>query len=129
ACNVVQRALTLPWSCAGFPHFPNFRLGTPYPYCDPDKVVITGTNVPAVAETKLDIFPNPSSGDFTIQSDGIIESIHVFDINGTCVHSVHAHHHEVSISTYEWKSGMYFVHINQKNMPGHTTIRKLVVLP
>src|SRR5690606_12397557 len=82
SCNVVQRAFTLPWGNLGFPHLPNFRLGISDPYCDPDKVVIAGTQTIIDEDTSLKIFPNPSSGDLIISSDDIMSSVEVYDIHG-----------------------------------------------
>ncbi|MBK9042514.1 MAG: T9SS type A sorting domain-containing protein [Saprospiraceae bacterium] len=128
ACNVVQRALELKSSNCGFPHFPNFRLGTSEPYCDPDKVVVTGTNLLFEAEETLKIFPNPSSGDFTITSEDVMSSVDVYDIHSNKILHQITDTNKTSISLLQQHSGIYFVHIRYKNNKQHA-VRKIVLIP
>jgi hypothetical protein len=128
ACNVVQRALELKSSNCSFPHFPNFRLGTSEPYCDPNKVVVTGTNLPFEAEETLKIFPNPTSGDFTITSDNVMSSVDVYDIHSNKILHQITDTNKTSISLLQQNSGIYFVHVRYKNNQQHTE-RKIVLIP
>src|SRR5690606_30698842 len=126
ACNVVQRALELKSSNCGFPHFPNFRLGTSEPYCDPDKVVITGTHTIINNETTLKIFPNPSSRVFRIISDEVMSSVGVYDSHGQkIVHQI-TDSHQADISLPLQDSGVYFVHVRYENSQQHV-VRKIVL--
>ncbi|MBP6693710.1 MAG: T9SS type A sorting domain-containing protein [Saprospiraceae bacterium] len=128
ACNVVQRALELTSSNCGFPHFPNFRLGTSEPYCDPNKVVVTGTNLPFEAEETIKIFPNPTSGDFTITSEDVMSSVDVYDIHSNKILHQITDTNKTSISLLQQHSGIYFVHIRYKNNKQHA-VRKIVLIP
>lgn len=128
-CNVVQRALELKSSNCGFPHFPNFRLGTSEPYCDPDKVVVTSTINPVdEIPTEPEIFPNPAMKDFTIRSSAIIEEIDIFNIHGQPVYQQLSYTNQVIVSVFDWTCGVYFVQVKVK---GSNTrfVRKIVVIP
>ena len=91
ACEVKQRALQFDTPVCNIPHFPNYRLDTPYDYCNPDIVVLTGTNdLTNISDrrAKLAISPNPSSGDFIITAPDKIDKIVVSDINGRIVNTI-----------------------------------------
>lgn len=64
-CDVRQHVLKFETPVCNIPYFPNFRLDTPYPYCNPEIVVVTGTsdfNTAPTLNNKTHIFPNPSDG-------------------------------------------------------------------
>jgi hypothetical protein len=85
-CDVRQHVLKFETPVCNIPYFPNFRLDTPYPYCNPEIVVVTGTQQVYVApeeKTSAKIFPNPSTGMFTIQADESIHSVAVYDLQGS----------------------------------------------
>ena len=91
ACDVRQRALQFDTPVCNIPHFPNYRLDTPYDYCNPDIVVLTGTNdITNITDrrAKLAISPNPSSGDFVITAPDKINKIVVTDINGRIMSTI-----------------------------------------
>lgn len=127
-CQVKQRAIKLPTGICSFPHFPNFRLGTSEPCCDPDKVVITSTQTTTDEDTNLKIFPNPSSGDFTITSDDVMSSVVVYDIHGQKIVRQSTDSFQTNISLLHQNSGVYFVHVRYKNNQQHK-VRKIVLIP
>ncbi len=91
ACDIRQHALKFDTPVCNIPHFPNYRLDTPYDYCNPDIVVLTGTNdIKNISDSraKLDITPNPSSGDFIITAPDKIDRIVVTDINGRIMSTI-----------------------------------------
>jgi hypothetical protein len=57
--------------------------------------------------TRLKIFPNPASDYVTIQTDKIINSAQIFDINGKLIKSVSDNFENIDISNFE--QGLYFV--------------------
>lgn len=91
ACDVRQHALKFDTPVCNIPHFPNYRLDTPYDYCNPDIVVLTGTNDVTNGSdrmTKMTISPNPSSGDFVIIAPDKIDKIMITDINGRIMSTI-----------------------------------------
>ncbi|MBK9255956.1 MAG: T9SS type A sorting domain-containing protein [Saprospiraceae bacterium] len=84
-CDVRQHVLKFETPVCNIPYFPNFRLDTPYPYCNPEIVVVTGTsdfNPIVTTEKQISIHPNPSSGIFTIYAPDPIQSVSVYDLHG-----------------------------------------------
>jgi len=129
ACNVVQRALELKSSNCGFPHFPNFRLGTSEPYCNPDKVIATGVTLPDNSTLKEPvIFPNPTSQDFTIRSDKTIQLVDIYNTNGKLIHSESPYRTAFNISTQNWSKGVYIIKMKEKDRVNLIN-KKLVLLP
>lgn len=64
----------------------------------------------AIQETKavtLSIYPNPASSDLTIETEAIIESIEIFDINGSMVQNETTNNFSVASLT----NGIYFIHV------------------
>ncbi len=60
ACNIKQHALKFETPVCNIPYFPNYRQDTPYDYCNPEIVVVTGTEPTfkdAISGVK--IYPNP----------------------------------------------------------------------
>ncbi|MBK9255530.1 MAG: T9SS type A sorting domain-containing protein [Saprospiraceae bacterium] len=84
-CDVRQHVLKFETPVCNIPYFPNFRPDTPYPYCNPEIVVVTGTsdfNPIVTTEKQISIHPNPSSGIFTIYAPDPIQSVSVYDLHG-----------------------------------------------
>ena len=78
----------------------------------------------AVGETELttSIYPNPTHGNFTIESQGIAQ-VEVYNLMGQKVYE--AQGQVVRIDASNWNKGMYLV--NVKNQNGTTETRKLMV--
>ena len=119
ACDVRQHALKFDTPVCNIPHFPNYRLDTPYDYCNPDIVVLTGTNdITNISDrrTKLTISPNPSSGDFVVTAPDKIDKIVVTDINGRIMSTIN----NVSDITYiidgqSLSPGIYIIKVQGSN--------------
>jgi hypothetical protein len=114
-CDVRQHVLKFETPVCNIPYFPNFRLDTPYPYCNPDIVVVTGTQQVYVApeeKTSAKIFPNPSTGIFTIQADESIHSVAVYDLQGSLklIQTVQSGK-TCTLDASSLKPGMYFIAI------------------
>ena len=111
ACNVVQRALELKSSNCSFPHFPNFRLGTPYPYCDPDKVVVTGTDIPAHQQVQFNVSPNPVADVLLVTLGEYIPQhgvINIYDATGRVVLSQRLYYGHNNVDMSSLQEGLYF---------------------
>lgn len=111
ACNVKQRALDLKSSSCGFPHFPNFRLGTNEPYCDPNKVVITGTANSIKVASIIKVYPNPASDLLMVDCNECLLDewgIQIFDGVGQNVNHqlMHSANNQLNISSLS--PGIYF---------------------
>ena len=64
-CDFVQHGIQLPsFNNASMPNYPNFRLGTGEPVCDPN--ITTSIFQPFIVEASPKIYPNPSDGHFFI---------------------------------------------------------------
>ncbi|HLO53519.1 MAG TPA: T9SS type A sorting domain-containing protein [Saprospiraceae bacterium] len=119
ACDVRQRALKFDTPVCNIPHFPNYRLDTPYDYCNPDVVVLTGTNdiiTSSDRNAKMIITPNPSSGNFLITAPDKIDNILVTDINGRTVNTIN----NISDMTYSFDGqslspGIYIIKVTGLN--------------
>lgn len=121
-CDVRQHFLEFQVPVCNMPHFPNFRLDTPYPYCDPNKVIVTGTHDPLLLKQitrQLIISPNPGHDALTIELPYQAQlplDIEIIDIHGRKIHT--AHHVEfeaVTIDALSWASGIYVVHLRDRD--------------
>lgn len=119
ACDVRQHALKFDTPVCNIPHFPNYRLDTPYDYCNPEIIVLTGTNditTSSDRKAKMIIAPNPSSGDFVITAPDKIDKIIVTDINGRIISTING----VSDITYTLDGqflnpGIYIIKVHGVN--------------
>jgi hypothetical protein len=72
----------------------------------------------------VNIYPNPSSGDFTIESeDAAIKSVQVFDIAGRFVQKIQNNSARIALNIEQ--SGTYFLHIQTTNA---RLVKKIVKL-
>ena len=119
ACDVRQHAIKFDTPVCNIPHFPNYRLDTPYDYCNPEIVVLTGTNDITTgidSKAKMTISPNPSSGDFVITAPDKIDKIIITDINGRIISTIN----DVSDITYTLDGqflnpGIYIIKVHGVN--------------
>jgi hypothetical protein len=85
------------------------------------------TFINKVDKKNYSVFPNPSTGNFTIQSyDGNIENLNVTDITGKSIftQSFVDYSHRKNINLNHMKSGVYFLHILSA---GKLEIEKIVI--
>lgn len=73
----------------------------------------------------VQVFPNPSNGNFQIVSDQLISRVEVYNIQGQCTatHKVEGKH--LNLSTENWVSGMYILQLINKD--GSAQVSKIVV--
>ena len=72
--------------------------------------------------TKLHVYPNPTTGQFTVEGANVAK-VEVYNLVGQKVHE--AEGKSVSIDAAEWNKGIYLVNIIEEN--GAVTTKKLVV--
>lgn len=71
ACGFEQHAIELPCSANySVPTFPNYRLGTPYPYCDSSIVYSAGPVRPLPVGGRALVFPSPADGQVQVVLPG-----------------------------------------------------------
>ncbi|MCZ2102708.1 MAG: T9SS type A sorting domain-containing protein [Chitinophagales bacterium] len=88
ACDVRQHFFRLDVPVCYVPHFPNYRLGTPYPYCDPDIKVVTSTQQYIPEEPDADpfrLYPNPAYDRCMVTSSRLMHRIAIQDMTGQTV--------------------------------------------
>ena len=72
--------------------------------------------------TKLHVYPNPTTGQFTVEGANVAK-VEVYNLVGQKVHE--AEGKSVSIDAAEWNKGIYLVNIIEEN--GAVVTKKLVV--
>jgi len=72
----------------------------------------------AMAAIELSFFPNPTSGQLTIQLHSFAEntSISVFDASGSLVHAIPLASSITRIDASGWASGIYFIELTTVNL-------------
>jgi hypothetical protein len=68
----------------------------------------------------MTVFPNPTSGMITIEADGEIERIDIFDYTGRCVATVE---HQTSVDLSRFASGLYTLRCT---LPDRIEVRRVV---
>lgn len=68
-------------------------------------------NVEEFEENNISVYPNPTSDQWNIQSNNLIESVEVFDIRGRKVISVQPKSSDYTINASELKQGIYLSRI------------------
>ena len=76
-------------------------------------------------QMNIDLYPNPSSDQFFIESTFPIEGIRVYDVLGKAVYQEQKQSNSYVISTKYWTQGTYFVEIHKE---GASPIRKKIVI-
>lgn len=66
-----------------------------------------------VAEQDLQLYPNPSTGIFTVESDEFIHSICVYDLNGKIVYNKEIDSTDFNFDLGKFPSGIYFLKMNE----------------
>lgn len=127
ACDVAQHSVVLPaYYFNTLPNHPNFFLGKiPGSPCD----TITGVGLAESEELVLKLFPNPTSGEFTIgfpvqQGSGLLQ---LFDVVGNKVKeeviSPWSQYKQIDITGLP--DGIYFCKINRDKVEGSVKVVKV----
>jgi hypothetical protein len=69
----------------------------------------------AVESVNLSVFPIPSSGDLTIESEEQMRLIEVYDMKGARVLSLHTRQNRVQISLSDYRKGFYLIRVQLKD--------------
>ena len=131
ACDVRQHFFTLETPICYVPHFPNYRLGTGYPYCDPDIKVVTSTNqhvAPYSDDVATTLYPNPADNRVTIRSSHVIRSVSIIDMTGRTVIIPEQWPDTVwEADVSRLPEGVYWVRIDHSGKE-RTIFKKLIIL-
>ena len=78
----------------------------------------------AVESVNLSVFPIPSSGDLTIESEEQMRLIEVYDMKGARVMSMPTRQNRVQISLRDYRSGSYLLRVQLQD---HTWMMKKII--
>jgi len=114
ACDVRQHILQFDTPVCNLPHFPNFRLDTPYAFCNPEMIVLSSTEEYHfdTALNKVSISPNPTNGLLTLSCKANIKDIGISDMSGRTLFNLEGNNtfvQEIDISSLQ--RGVYFIRI------------------
>ncbi len=106
------------------PHFPNYRLGTPYPTCDSSLTLLTSVFEADSYWPELktfNVFPNPAQSIVTLQYEpGVFQqaTFHLFDVLGREVlqQKLEGYNGAHTFEVGGLAEGVYFYQINSKEV-------------
>ncbi len=82
------------------------------------------SNTDLISENiKLNIYPNPTQNNLIIESNSIMESIFIYDINGRLIEFIENKSSQKTIDFSEKREGFYFLKIHSN---GKTFIKKII---
>ncbi|HKK87628.1 MAG TPA: T9SS type A sorting domain-containing protein [Saprospiraceae bacterium] len=108
-------------------YYPNYRLGTVFPFCDSTKVLPPEwrpvSNQERVVRETLDvrIYPNPASGVVQLEAQSPIDQVEVLDFQGR---PVGVYERTTSLDLSHQPAGLYFLRITSRE--GQVT-KKLIL--
>ena len=77
-------------------------------------VVDPNASIASLSSKNFQLFPNPGSENFQIQSNEAMESIHIFNASGMCVHQVSNNSvKSLVVDAQDWSDGVYFIVVKQ----------------
>jgi PKD repeat protein len=82
-------------------------------YCE--NIVITGLGIKEISSVKMNVYPNPSNGNFTVESNSIITKISVKNIIGQNVFTKNINAINSVISLEDVNNGFYFIELETEN--------------
>lgn len=107
---------------------------TAYIYFDFNEAVVTNTTHDSIIIDDLgiedeqlfavSIYPNPSEAVVTIESDILIETIEITDLNGQFINGYFSNSHSTSLDLSYLTSGVYFIQMNAK---GGTVLKRIII--
>jgi PKD repeat protein len=78
-------------------------------------VVVTGLGLREHSSVKMNVYPNPSNGNFTIESNSNITRISVKNVIGQNVFSKNVNANNTQISLEDVNNGFYFIELETEN--------------
>ncbi|WP_281614971.1 T9SS type A sorting domain-containing protein [Flammeovirga sp. SubArs3] len=75
-------------------------------------------------DMSIQIFPNPVTDLLSIQSNTVIQSILVLNVNGYLKYSQEIYDQAIQINTDQWEKGLYCLKVTLQN--GQTIVRKII---
>lgn len=115
ACDVRQNHIVFNTPFIGLPYFPNYRLDTPYPYCNPDMGIKTSVSEEidkVVKNNQLLVFPSPATEEVTVRAPERISAISIYSLSGQKVYhqsGIMDNYHDINICGLP--SGWYVVKV------------------
>ncbi len=127
ACGFIQQGFKLPHhhQPASLPNFPHFRIDEDE-VCNPD-LVTSVFEFPVEVVKGLDVHPNPTSGDLTIDLPEVITGLlSMRDVTGQVVMTLDLDYaEEVELDLYGYHAGMYVVEVVGES--GERYVERVVV--
>jgi len=128
SCGFVQQGFKLPHRCqpASMPNFPHFRIDEDE-VCNPD-LAVSVFEFPVEVIKGLDIFPNPTSGELTIELPDFMSGLlSVKDVTGQTVFTLDIDNiEEVRIDLFGYNAGMYMLEFERES--GERYVERVVVV-
>ncbi len=81
-------------------------------------------NVENIIKNEISIFPNPTTGIFTIETEQRYSNITIFDITGKTIKQLSVNNKQSSVDLSDYKSGIYFI----KFQNNETVITKKLIV-
>lgn len=85
----------------------------------------SSNSVNETSETQVGVYPNPSNGQFIVQSETMIDQITIIDVNGKLVYSSQANQATAFVCVPNLEAGMYILIV--KNAYGSESHSRMVI--
>ena len=85
----------------------------------------TSSNIPVFTQPLLTVFPNPVQDILHFETDAVINSVEIFDLNGRILQKTSIFNNERQIAISQLNQGIYFAVFNTKEL---SIVKKIVVV-